>query len=411
MGRVVFFNRFYWPDESATAQLLTDLAEGLALEGWQVEIVTSRLNYADASARYRVNEAHEGVHIHRVWSTGFGRAGLLGRLLDYLTVYLSFLIYLLKEIPAGTTVVMKTDPPLLSILGAFAAQFRPYSLVAWNQDLFPEVASCMGGIPRGALPLAAGLASLRDWSLRCCQRVVVLGEDMRAYLEGRGIASQTLQTIGNWAVQETESSEPEAGFRNDWGVPHDAVLLGYSGNLGRAHDWSTLREAALDAAVRDGLHFSICGGGHGYPDLQAAVKGTALEAHFHFLPYQPRDFLGTALKIPDAHWISLKAAQTPFILPSKFYGVLEAGRPLVFIGDPTSKLAQLVENEGLGFAVAEGDVSRLREILRDLVVDRAGWRARGLAARRYWETHCRREKRISVWGEMLTHIKNEQLTG
>ena len=50
MSKVVFVNRFFHPDHSATSQILSDLAFFLAGEGCDVGVVTSRLRYDAADA-------------------------------------------------------------------------------------------------------------------------------------------------------------------------------------------------------------------------------------------------------------------------------------------------------------------------------------------------------------------------
>ena len=72
--RLIFVNRFYWPETPATAQLLTDLAEGLAARGHDVTIITS----APAGKTNLRCETHRGVRIQRVRGTRWARVGLLG---------------------------------------------------------------------------------------------------------------------------------------------------------------------------------------------------------------------------------------------------------------------------------------------------------------------------------------------
>ncbi len=81
--RRVFVNRFFFPDHSATSQMLADLCFGLAVLGHEVYVVTSRLRYEDPRARLAPEEEVAGVKVHRVWTSRFGRGTLPGRALDY----------------------------------------------------------------------------------------------------------------------------------------------------------------------------------------------------------------------------------------------------------------------------------------------------------------------------------------
>ena len=163
--RVCFVNRYCHPDHSATSQILSDLAVGLAEKGWAVSIVASRQRYDDPSVSLPAHERWRGVDIHRIWTTRFGRANLVGRAIDYLTFYLLLpwrLFWLLRR---GGAVVAMTDPPLVSLVVAPVAWLRGARLVNWLQDVFPEVVVSLGEPP---LPrrMAWLLRKLRNASLR-----------------------------------------------------------------------------------------------------------------------------------------------------------------------------------------------------------------------------------------------------
>ena len=123
--------------------MVSDLAFHLAQRGFEVVAITSRQRYDDARAK--LSSANEyGVAVDRVWSTRFGRAGLIGRAIDYATFYVSAFVALLRHARHDTTIVAMTDPPLLSVVAALAAKLRGATLVNWVQDLFPEVAEALG---------------------------------------------------------------------------------------------------------------------------------------------------------------------------------------------------------------------------------------------------------------------------
>src|SRR4051812_36881836 len=94
--RIVFVNRYFYPDHSATSQMLADLAFHLASRGWDVGVITSRLLYESSVLGPRSSgeqnpqrETINGVDVRRIWTTRFGRGSLVGRAIDYLTFYVS----------------------------------------------------------------------------------------------------------------------------------------------------------------------------------------------------------------------------------------------------------------------------------------------------------------------------------
>ena len=112
---LLFVNRYFHPDHSATSQMLSDLSFHLAERGWRVEVVTSRQRYDDSSARLPSRETVRGVEVRRVWSTRFGRGFLPGRAVDYATFYFSAFFALLRRAKRGSTIVALTDPPMISV--------------------------------------------------------------------------------------------------------------------------------------------------------------------------------------------------------------------------------------------------------------------------------------------------------
>lgn len=174
MQRLIFVNRFFFPDHSATSQILSDLAFYLAGTGREIHIVTSTQIYDDPKASMPNYEIINDVHVHRVSSTKFGRAALLGRSIDYLSFYRSVWHCLIEVVRRGGIVVAKTDPPLVSVVAMAVARRKGARLINWIQDIFPETAVQLGvPLMRGApLPLAWQRSAIapcdmlrRPWSL------------------------------------------------------------------------------------------------------------------------------------------------------------------------------------------------------------------------------------------------------
>jgi glycosyltransferase involved in cell wall biosynthesis len=351
MSRLVFVNRYYAPDQSATAQLLTDLAGHLERSGQSVHIVTSRLLYDDATARLPARDELDGVTVWRVWTSRFGRANLFGRAFDYLTFYLSAMWRLLWLVRRGDTVIAKTDPPLISIVAAVVCWIKGARLINWLQDLFPEVAEALGvGLAKG--PLGRLLRRLRNWSLKRAETNVVLGELMKERLLANGIPEHRIAVIHNWVVGELEPvARADNPLVREWGLGGKFVV-GYSGNLGRAHNYQAMLGAIEKLQHRSDLVFLFIGGGAGMDVLKHEVGARGLQ-NVLFKPYQPLERLSQSLSVADIHLITLEPALEGLIVPSKFYGVMAVGRPICYIGDRNGEIARLIDRYRLG-AVTEG---------------------------------------------------------
>ena len=159
--RLLFVNRYFYPDFSATSQLLTELAEDLDAKGDSVTVITGNTSYVGGEARLPAHEMYKGIRIVRVGFTRFGRSQLLGRLFDYSSFWVCAFRAAIRTKHQDCLVVI-SDPPLLSVFAALVRMIKPVKTVCWLQDVFPEIAiraALTGGIASGKSYVLARIAS------------------------------------------------------------------------------------------------------------------------------------------------------------------------------------------------------------------------------------------------------------
>lgn len=405
MKRLIFLNRFFFPDHSATSQILSDLAFYLAECGSDVHIVTSRQLYEDPKARLPARETVRGVTIHRVFSTQFGRTSLAGRGLDYLSFYAATMLKLVKLAGAGDVIIAKTDPPLIAVPAMWAARIRRATLVNWLQDIYPEIAIEMG-VPFAKGPVGRFLCWLRDASLKTAVANVAVGEQMAVRLESRDVSVVRIHVIPNWCDDEeiipvTPADNP---LRQAWDLQNKFVI-GYSGNLGRGHEFDTLLAASERFRDNPRLTFILIGGGHRFEELKRRVKAKGLDPMYRFFPYQDRKLLKYSLSVPDLHWISLQPTLSDLLFPSKFYGVAAAGRPILALTGKQGEIARLVRDHDCGFAIEPGDITATADAIALLAKDGARCQKMGLNARAMLDSQFTRRRALQQWKNLLDHLR------
>jgi glycosyltransferase involved in cell wall biosynthesis len=408
MAKIVFVNRYFFPDHSATSQLLSDLAFDLAGRGQNIHVVTGGQLYNDPLATLPSNEEVRGVHVHRVRSSRFGRSRLWGRMLDYLTFYLGASWHLLRSVGKGDIVVAKTDPPMLSVCALFVVKMKQGVLVNWVQDLFPEVATAMGVY--GVRWVAPMLQRLRNRSLEHGRYNVVLGEIMAKRLHGEGIPSDRITIIENWADGDVLQPVPKEDnpLLLEWRL-EGKFVLGYSGNMGHVHEFKTMIDAAELLKAAEEIIFVFVGDGIARGWLEAEVARRNL-TNIQFRPYQTTDRLRWSLSVPDVHFISLRPELEGLIVPSKFYGVTAAGRPVIYVGDPDGEIPHILRRERCGWTFRIGEVTALARFILALSespddVTDAGARARLVFERRY-----ARPRALDTWRELLGSLSGPGAT-
>jgi glycosyltransferase involved in cell wall biosynthesis len=355
--RLLVFNQYYWPGIEATAQLLTELCEALAAEV-DVKVVTGFLHGHEDEPRQLV---HNGVDVVRVPSTSFDRAKILARASNYLTYLSSALLYGLRGARPDVVLCM-TDPPVVADIALLVARRYRTPLVVISQDVFPEIAV---ELKRLENPFLMGLLrALVSFYLRRADRVVAIGETMRRRLEAKGAPRERLHVIPNWV--DTTRLAPlgkETNWARDWGF-RDRFLVMHSGNVGHAQDLDSLIRAATFLRDLDDLLIAIIGTGARHSQLVALAQRLETE-QVCFLHYQKRDVLPQSLSAADVHVVGLARGLAGYVVPSRLYGILAVGRPVIAAVDSDSETAQVVERVGCGIVIPPGRPELLARAIRD----------------------------------------------
>jgi glycosyltransferase involved in cell wall biosynthesis len=404
MISVIFLNRFFYPDQSATSRMVSALAIHLASTGHEVHVIASRQLYDTPGADLPAYEIAHGVHIHRVGTTSFGRSRLPGRAMDYLSFYFTSWRCALSIAKPGDVLVAKTDPPLISLVGMIAAKQRGARLVNWLQDIYPEIAIEFG-VPFLIAPVRRLLFWLRDMSLKAATTNVVLGQLPAKLILSRGVASKDVTIIHNFSDEDevVPVAHADNTLRQAWDLG-DKFVVGYSGNLGRTHEFWTMLNASERFRNDPRIVFLVIGAGHQNEGLAREVKSRGLEHSFLFVPYQARDVLRYSLNVPDVHWVSLRPQFEGLIVPSKFYGIAAAGRPIIAIGNKEGELSQLVKQHQCGFAIDEGDVDSLENAITALASDPDLCSTMGQRSRSMLDHHFTRRQAFERWRTLLSKI-------
>jgi glycosyltransferase involved in cell wall biosynthesis len=264
-----------------------------------------------------------------------------GRIANYLT-YGALSTAVACAHPADVVLAM-TDPPFAGTIGAIAARLRRRPLVYWVQDLHPDI-----GVEIGMVRNRAVLAAWRkaqQAALRSATSVVVLGQDMAERVIGYGVDPSVVTVVPNGAPlgAEPEPRDLRHPVSADLRDGHQFVVM-HAGNLGFAGAWSTLVEAAGMLRGRS-VGMVFVGDGAQRADLER--KATA-SPNVTFRDYRPRSEVPLVLAAGDLHVVTVRAGLEGLVVPSKLYGLLAAGRPILAVTPDASEAARLVRRHRCG---------------------------------------------------------------
>jgi glycosyltransferase involved in cell wall biosynthesis len=394
--RLLVLNQYYWPGLEATAHLLAELCEALA-EDFDVTVVTGRLrSFPDLPRR----ELHNGVEIVRVDSTVYDRASLWRRGANYLT-YLTQALRVGLAAPRADVVLCMTDPPMIGDVALAVARRQGAPLVVISQDVFPEIAV---ELKRLTNPFLVGLLRvLVGIYLRRADRVVAIGETMRERLIAKGAPANRVHVIPNWI--DTSRLTPLDGT-NAWADENGlrgAFVVMHSGNVGHAQDLDSLVRAATFLRDLDDLRIVVIGSGARHDELVALAERLEVD-QVEFLDYQPRDRLPESLSAAALHVVGLARGLAGYIVPSRLYGVLAVGRPVIAAADDRSETARVVRQVGCGVVVPPGRPELLANAIRSAHDGELELAAMGRRGRDYVVAEADRAVAVRRYRDLLLEV-------
>jgi glycosyltransferase involved in cell wall biosynthesis len=227
---------------------------------------------------------------------------------------------------------------------------------------------------------------------------------MERHLLACGIPAHKLVQVSNWAdgkrLWSIERQE------NTFLAEHqlqDRFVVMYSGNLGAVHEFATI--AAVIQGLRSEKQICFCFIGEGC-QKQRLVEAAQREGweNVLFLPYQTKEALRFSLTAGDVHLVSLRPDMAGLSVPSKLYGILAVGRPVIFIGPEESEVARVIRDGNCGYVIRPGDVQSAMQALLACYHDRIPLKQRGQAAQAHFQRFYDRPVATEKFWRLLQRI-------
>jgi glycosyltransferase involved in cell wall biosynthesis len=375
--RILLLNLYFPPDTSATAKMAMAMAEPLS-QRHEVTVLCGRPSYDPTERRaWRISRTERigSLRVIRIGSSDYPRFQMSRRVLNYLS-YVALTVPRALFLPCDVVLAM-TDPPFQGIVGAFVGLLKRKPYIYNIRDLYPDMAV------RGAL-VSSGMLTriwerLHRWALRRASCVIVLGNDMRARIIAKGIDAARVMVVRDGADIPPGDAPPVAVDRDVvQAIRGDArFVLVHAGNLGFYGAWDTLILAAKQLAP-DGVRLVFVGDGAQRQEVEARAAGVS---NIIFLPFFPGSKIPSVLAAADAHVITVKRGLEGVVVPSKLYGILAAGKPIVALAAEETDVATLGKQQGFAVCCNPDAPEEMVAAVRALVADEKRILAMSLAAR------------------------------
>lgn len=381
---ILFLCQYFYPEYNSSATLPFDTARRLHRAGFQVGALCGYPKEYSQINDVPEEETVESVHIRRVRYLELRRSSFLGRLVNYFSFTLQIFLKM-SRCRDYRSLIVYSNPPILPLVAAMAKRRYGCKLVFVAYDIYPEIAVRTGSIGENGM-IAKLMRFINRKVFACADAVVALSTPMKEFLEqNRNIVPEKVHVIPNWYEDLCEkyvSPDPGHPFAAKYG---GCFTVSYLGNMGTMQDMDTILEAACLLKDAPNIRFLIAGHGNKFDTVQRYIqehdlKNVDLYAFLHGEDYHQ------ALAVSSCSIVSLLPHVTELCCPSKAYGYMMAGNPLLMLMEDSDLVRDAQEN-GFGIQVPNGKPEKLAQAIRDWAATPEKQPLRRAAAQR-----CFREK-------------------
>jgi colanic acid biosynthesis glycosyl transferase WcaI len=404
--RILFLNLYFPPDTSATAKSAESMVHALS-QTHEVTVLCGRPSYdpterrpwklwktervisKPAQSTAKTAGGPAAFSVIRVGSTDYPRIQMNRRVLNYFT-YAKLAAWRALFIRCDVIFAM-TDPPFNGIVGAILSVLKRKPFIYDIQDMYPDMAVA-GSIVQPGL-LTRFWERLHRWALRRATRVIVLGDDMRARIIAKGPKRPNdIDSAKVFIVRSGVDTNPSASPALPLNPEVTRAIRGnfrfvllHAGNLGFYGAWETIIAAARKLE-NENIGFVFVGDGAERSRLENLANGCT---NVRFLPFFPSADIPSVLAAPDAHIVTIKRGLEGVVVPSKMFGIIAAGKPIVAVAAPETDVAVLGTRHGFAICANPTDPQELASSIGRIAADPAALAAMSNGARQAAAQYCR----------------------
>lgn len=374
---LLIYAHYYFPDVASTGQILKELAEGLE-DFFHITVISVVPSYSGViEPEYKTQpyyrENINGINIIRVKTTEFSKNNKLSRIKNIIN-YFFRAIHATRKVGKIDYVYTISQPPILGgILGVIGKWMKHAKLIYNIQDFNPEQIMAVNYSSNKLL-----LKFMKGLDKFCCKQannVIVVGRDMVDTLIDRfgGKKVPNHCFINNWIDEKEiypldDSNEKVADFKKKYSMEDKFVIM-YSGNLGLYYDLENLMMVIEKFKDLSDVVFAFIGDGSVKNKLVQYKELHELH-NVIFIPYQDKADLVYSLNAGNVHWVVNAKGIKGISVPSKLYGVMATGKPVIGVLEKGSEARNIIEETGCGYVVEPCDYIGIENMILKILEER-----------------------------------------
>ncbi len=342
--KVLLIYHFFHPDTVVSARLFSDLAQDLAQHGHEVTVYTgNRMIRNDVPLT--PHETWQNVWIRRFRRPKFNQGNAIGRLINSIYLQIKWLVAFGADRKTFDVVILGTDPQFAYWMFPWMRLMnRRVRLIHWVFDLYPE--AILASSPLWMKIPAFFLKPFARLDYKCVDDLVDIGQCMREKLAKYHCRARAA-TLTPWALAESDPpvAVPPEVREAMFGKAKLGLL--YSGTIGYAHDITPFIRLARQCRAT-GIDAAFCFAGYGNCYEKQIAQITPEDTNIRIAEFVSENELKQRIAAADIHLVSLRPEWTGIVVPSKFFGSLAMGKPVLFSGSASSCIARWCQNDQVG---------------------------------------------------------------
>ncbi|KQU26852.1 glycosyltransferase family 4 protein [Priestia megaterium] len=408
--KVTFVINYFYPDFASTGQLLTELCLDLQND-FEITVIAAQPGYAGErtkTTKLYEEDYLENIKVIRIRLPKVDKTSKMSRM-KYIFSYFMLANFALWKEKGVDAIYTISQPPVLGGLIGTIGKFLKRSKHIYNiQDFNPEQAVAVSYTNKQSIFKLAKKVDMLSCSYSDC--VIVVGNDMSETLKKRFENKKVPYhvVINNWTNEDEilpldKKDVQIQEFLKDNDLQNKFIIM-YSGNIGLYYDLENIIKVTEHFKRYEDLAFVFIGEGAVKQKMQSFVEEKEIN-NVHFLPYQPKEFIKYSLNAAHVHLVVNQKGIKGVSVPSKIYGVMAAGKPILGVLEQDSEAQMLIEKSQCGVVVEPQDYQGITEQIEYLYkLEKEKLLNLGFNGRDYLDQHLKREISINKYRETLHNV-------
>lgn len=406
--KIIYFVQYFIPEKASGLQLVEDLLEKFAKQGWKTDVYTPTptrgitLKERKEYTKKRIEIKNNGnLTIHRMHLYREGKS-FIGRAIRYILFSIEC-FWKSLTVPADF-IFTGSGPPTQGVVVGLARKISKKKVIYNLQDIFPDSLVTSGICNEDSFAMKIGHA-MEKFTYKNVDHIITITDDMKDNIVKKGVPASKVSVVRNWI--DVEKVQPIERKNNklfeELNLSKELFYVVYAGNLGKVQGVEILIETAELLRNTNDIHFVIFGNGSEEEKLKQLIKGKKLQ-NISMFPLQPVERVAEVYSIADICVISCKPGTGKSGMPSKTWTIMATGVPIIASFDKGSEMDRTIEEAGCGFCAEAGNSKILRDRISELYQNRKLQELCGKHARQYVERNASKAIAVEQYTNIIQHI-------